>query len=194
MMLLIFKSILAGTSISIASAIYLKIGGVIGAILFSVGLLIILNMEFKLFTGTIGYLNSLSDLKDNSIILIGNLIGCFAALPSIEAQNLITQKLSLPLHLVFDKAVICGALIYIAVFCFKNKKVYMVPVCVTAFILYGAEHCIADFCFMVAASIYSIKFLIVVILGNAIGAILLNKIIEGGSNGKRETRIFRSFM
>ncbi len=178
--ILLIKAILAGVCISIASTIYLQIGGVLGAALFSIGLLLILNMQFKLFTGTIGYISNISDLKDNIIILYGNLIGCFVSIyisPTI-AQALVIKKLSLPLLLVFYKAIICGGLIYIAVSCFKNKKAYMVPICVVAFILYGAEHCIADFCFMVAARIYSIKFLIVTILGNSIGAILLHKLTD----------------
>lgn len=179
-MILLIKSILAGLCISIASYIYLQIGGVLGAILFSIGLLLILTMEFKLFTGTIGFISSTKDIADNFIILIGNLIGSFASLCASQeiAYSLITQKLSIPPSIIFYKSIICGVLIYIAVYCFRNKHIYMVPVCVTAFILYGAEHCIADFCFMVAARTYSIPFLMIVTSGNGIGAILLHQIIS----------------
>ncbi len=172
------KAILAGICMSIASFMYLQIGGVLGAILFSSGLLLILNMEFKLFTGTIGYISTQHDVIDNIIILIGNLLGSLAALyiPQEIALDLVIKKLSIPLPIIFYKSIICGALIYIAVDCFKNKKVYMVPVCVVAFILYQAEHCIADFCFMIAARELSISFMIIAILGNSIGAIALHKL------------------
>jgi formate/nitrite transporter FocA (FNT family) len=55
----------------------------------------------------------------------------------------------------------------------------MVPVCVTGFILFGGEHCIADLCYALAAGVFSIDivlFLIVVTIGNAIGAIIVDRI------------------
>lgn len=61
--------------IAIASYIYLSVGGIVGAIMFSIGLLTILNMGFKLFTGSVGYIKSKDDIRDNIIILIGNIIG-----------------------------------------------------------------------------------------------------------------------
>ena len=61
--------------IAIASYIYLSVGGIVGAIMFSIGLLTILNMQFKLFTGSVGYIKSKNDIKDNLIILSGNIIG-----------------------------------------------------------------------------------------------------------------------
>lgn len=70
-------------------------------------------------------------------------------------------------------------LIYSAVACFKKNKDYMVPVCVTGFILFGGEHCIADLCYALAASTFSIDillFLIVVTIGNSIGAIIVDRI------------------
>ena len=66
------KSILGGLSIAIASCIYLQFNGIVGAFLFSIGLFLILNMGFKLFTGTVGYIKSKEDIRDNLIILIGN--------------------------------------------------------------------------------------------------------------------------
>ena len=49
--------------IAIASYIYLSVGGIVGAIMFSIGLLTILNMQFKLFTGSVGYIKSKNDIK-----------------------------------------------------------------------------------------------------------------------------------
>ena len=48
------NSILAGIMISIGAALYLVIGGIPGAILFSIGLLTILYFQFHLFTGKAG--------------------------------------------------------------------------------------------------------------------------------------------
>lgn len=172
------NAILAGMFIAIASYIYLQTQGIIGAFLFSSGLLIILNMKFKLFTGTVGYIKNKNDILNNLYIFIGNIIGTAISfiISSPEAIPLVMSKLALPFYLIFIKAIICGALIYIAVSCFKKSKDYMVPICVSTFILCGAEHCIADLCFMFMANIFSIYFFFIVTIGNVLGAILINRV------------------
>lgn len=166
--------------IAIASYIYLSVGGIVGAIMFSIGLLTILNMQFKLFTGSVGYIKSKNDIKDNLIILSGNIIGArILAFPHAAALYLVSTKIAVPLYLVFLKGIVCGIFIYSAVSSFKRNKDYMVPVCVTGFILFGGEHCIADLCYALAAGVLSIDiilFLIVVTLGNSIGAIIVDRI------------------
>jgi nitrite transporter NirC len=178
---MIKKSIFGGLSIAIASYIYLQVGGILGAFLFSIGLLLILNMGFKLFTGTVGYIKSKEDFKDNMIILLGNIIGACGSLafPIASASSLITTKLSTPLLIVLLKGIVCGIFIYSAVACFRKNKDYMVPVCVVGFITFGAEHCIADLCYALYARFFSLDiviFLLVVTLGNAIGALIVDRV------------------
>lgn len=50
------KSIMAGFMIALAAAIYITVGGVVGAFMFSLGLLTILYFQFNLFTGKAGLL------------------------------------------------------------------------------------------------------------------------------------------
>lgn len=71
------KSIMAGFMITLAAAIYITVGGVIGAFMFSIGLLTILYFQFNLFTGKAGLLAQ-RQIKPLSLatIWIGNLIGC----------------------------------------------------------------------------------------------------------------------
>lgn len=170
--------------IAIATKIFLTVGGgVLGALLFSIGLLVILNMEFKLFTGTVGYIRTLDDFFENVIILFGNILGAclLVALSPVSAVPLLIEKLSVSLLLAFVRAVVCGGLIYSAVHCYKQGKDYMVVACVMGFILCGAEHCIADLCFAIATGVMSFKillFLIVVTLGNSLGAIILDRITQ----------------
>jgi nitrite transporter NirC len=178
---MIKKSIMGGISIAIASYIYLQVGGILGALLFSIGLLLILNMGFKLFTGTVGYIKSKEDFKDNMIILLGNIIGACGSLafPVASASSLIANKLAVPLFIVFLKGIVCGIFIYSAVASFRKNKDYMVPVCVVGFITFGGEHCIADLCYALAARYFSIDiliFLIVVALGNAVGALAIDRL------------------
>lgn len=170
--------------IAIATKIFLMVGGgVLGALLFSIGLLVILNMEFKLFTGTIGYIRTIDDFFDNVIILFGNILGAclLVALSPVSAVSILIEKLSVSLFLAFVRAIVCGGLIYSAVYCHKQGKDYMVVACVMGFILCGAEHCIADLCFAIATGVMSFKillFLIVVTLGNSLGAIILDRITQ----------------
>ena len=168
--------------IAIATKIFLMVGGgVLGALLFSIGLLVILNIEFKLFTGTIGYIRTIDDFFDNVIILFGNILGAclLVALSPVSAMSILLEKLSVSLLLAFVRAVVCGGLIYSAVKCHKENKDYMVVACVMGFILCGAEHCIADLCFAIATGVMSFKiflFLTIVTLGNSLGAIIVDRI------------------
>lgn len=167
------KSILAGIAIAIGAYINLKIGGIAGAILFSVGLFLVCNFKLNLYTGKVGY----TGIRKNLLILLGNAIGSLFLYfyPTEKAIETIQNKLNTPLYISFLNAIICGILIYAAVEAFKQKKDYMILVCVPAFILFGAEHCVADMCYAASAHICSwqlILFLIIIILGNSIGSLL----------------------
>lgn len=180
-MKLFYKSVLGGLSIAIASCIYLQFNGIIGAFLFSIGLLLILNMGFKLFTGTVGFIKSKEDVRDNALILFGNTIGTCGSLvlPIGSAGPVVADKLAAPLAITFVEAIICGIFIYSAVACYRKGKDYMVSVCVAGFILCGAEHCIADLCYFIMAGSFSLDavvFLIVVAIGNAIGALAIDRL------------------
>jgi hypothetical protein len=72
--------IAAGIMIGMSAALYLKIGGALGAFLFSVGLLTILSFKFKLFTGKAGLLaKGEIDLAELGLIWCGNFAGCALA-------------------------------------------------------------------------------------------------------------------
>lgn len=167
------KSILAGIAIAIGAYINLKVGGIAGAILFSVGLFLVCNFKLNLYTGKVGYMGIIKSLP----ILLGNVIGSLFLYfyPTEKAIEIMQNKINAPLYISFLNAIICGILIYAAVEAFKQNKDYMILICVPAFILFGAEHCIADMCYAASAHIFSwqlILFLIIIILGNSIGSLL----------------------
>jgi formate/nitrite transporter FocA (FNT family) len=167
------KSVLAGISIAIGAYINLKLGGIAGAIFFAVGLYLVCNFQLNLYTGKVGY----SGIINNLPILCGNIVGSILLYlyPTENAQILILNKLNIPLYITFINAVICGVLIYAAVEAFKRHKDYMIAICVPGFILFGAEHCIADICYIASAHMISLDillFILIVILGNSIGSLL----------------------
>lgn len=167
-----------GASIAIGSLLYLNVGGICGALGFSIGLYLILWFKLHLYTGKIGYISKPIDAANLFFILLGNIIGCFVCFivqPHPIAIQLITTKLEANLFIVFIKAVLCGILIYAAVEQYKLGISYAPIIAVPAFILCGAEHCIADICFFIAAGDWRldfIPFIFIVIFGNSVGSIL----------------------
>lgn len=184
------KSIAAGICISIGCICYLSIENkVIGALLFSVGLLAILTYGFNLYTGKIGLVKSLADIYNCIAYLIGNMYGCALTYGlmmmtpiynNIQDKLLIiaSNKLLIPLPELFILGVICGILMLFAT---KNKSNIVLTVfCVAVFILIGAEHSVADSFYLLVCddAFKCLEVVLTVALGNATGAILMNKVID----------------
>ena len=67
----LINSVWAGIMIAIGSAVYINCSNkIIGAILFSVGLITIMQLKFNLFTGKIGFVRNRRDILYAFIILI----------------------------------------------------------------------------------------------------------------------------
>lgn len=183
------KSILAGFMITLAAAIYLTVGGVLGAFMFAIGLLTILIFKFNLFTGKAGLLAQ-RQIKPLSLaaIWIGNLIGCalcallFLATPlgaslSMGAAAITLTRIS---NLWFENIILgvfCGILMYIGVKANPTAP-YVTILAVASFILLGANHCIADMAYMFLAADTKILLpasaaLLFTTIGNIIGCNLI---------------------
>jgi formate/nitrite transporter FocA (FNT family) len=177
------NAILAGICIGIGCNIYLSCDNkYIGAALFSVGLITIITFGFNLYTGKVGYVitKSAKYIIDVLIILFGNAIGCilFGVLfPSNVAVQMCFIKLSTDLTAVMCKSIMCGMLMFIAVDSYRiNKNFLLTFLCIPTFILSGYEHSIADIVYLTMGGVLSplsIKFITVVILGNAIGGMII---------------------
>ena len=175
----LIKSILAGSAIGIGAMIFLSLGGVAGAVGFTIGLYLVLWFGLNLYTGKVGYATTKPmDWINLSIMLISNAIGCLIMLlifTNPVAQTLILTKLAISPLITFIKAIICGVLIYAAVDQYKRGREYAPIIAVPAFILCGAEHCVADICFFIAAGLplfEFIPFISIVVIGNSIGSLL----------------------
>ena len=175
------KSVVGGFLISIGCSIYTKMGGgILPAVLFSFGLISILMFRFSLYTGAVGYVLEKRNFLNVLTILVGNIVGCipFLILYNDFSRELFNQKIEQNLGVVFFKAFICGIIIYLCVEASKNKNsLWYSLLGVPAFILSGSEHSIADASYMLIGrciSLRGIMFLLVVIVGNAVGSIVLN--------------------
>lgn len=172
------NSVFAGFLILISSLIYLKCDiKWIGAGLFSIGLLTILEFKFNLFTGRVGYVRKLKEIPELLIILLGNIIGCLPALLFNFNNELVINKIQTPWYQVFILSIICGILIYVSVETFKNNIKWITLIAIPAFILCGGEHCIANICFILLTKIFTLEllwFIPLVVIGNSIGALIIN--------------------
>lgn len=189
------KSILEGTAaglfISIGGAVYLSCENkVVGAVLFSVALLSICLLGLQLFTGKVGMIirsHTKADWISLGGCLIGNAVGTFIgsiiigiarpALADVSA-GLVANKLATDsFAAVFMAAVLCGILMYTAVWCYKQKNtVTAIFFCVPVFILSGFEHSIADMFYFFIAQSFSAEswlFLGIVVIGNSVGGMLI---------------------
>ena len=195
----ICSAVLAGIMISFGGGVYLSCESKLaGAILFSLGLTVILLNGMLLFTGKTAYLfeNKPSYIPYLLTIWLGNILGCMlmgllasTAKPALgeTAVTVCETKLGQsPLQTLILGA-LCGVLVYIAVDFFKsdddNKafpKYLMVFTCIPAFILCGFEHSVADmFYFAAGGRLYSVQGIVYILLvsaGNLVGAVAFHSL------------------
>lgn len=171
------NSIFAGIMIGIACLVNLHVDiNWVGALLFSVGLIVITLRGFKLFTGVVGYADTYKQIPFLLICLLGNIIGLFMVSLSTDTTVgiMIANKLQTPLHMVFLKGVWCGFLMFMSVDIYRTKHSLVgILFCVPAFILAGFEHSIADAFYIMLngeLTFAIVQFLVIVIFGNALGA------------------------
>ena len=208
----LFLGVLAGAAIGLGSFLFLlvkfllpgKEGLMFASMVFSVGLTLVCVFSLNLYTGKIGvFLDVREKIKENSInlpiILLGNAIGAFGLgiifhfifmnwtdfTNSFSDINSITDA-KCGSDTVFMQGILCGALVYIAVYCYKNfenwaMKIIGLIVCVTLFVYCGFQHCIANmfyFAFEFKWGIEVLWNLLIVILTNSIGALLVRCLVH----------------
>lgn len=192
---IILKAIMAGVFIGLAGLIYLSVADkVLGAILFSFGLLIVVSKGYYLYTGKVGYLLPYSKgyLMILGKTLLGNLIGIgmvgilfrFSGQNHLitQAYDLVSLKLANSWYETLVLAIFCGMMMYVGVQGYKamkldGMKILIVILAVTIFILAKFEHSVANMLYLFLGWAWSIKTIIYLglwVLGNAIGAVILN--------------------
>ena len=180
---ILLKSILAGIVIGIGGTVYLSIGNpIIGAIFFAFGLMSIVTSKFSLYTGKVGLITKIKDIPDLFITLIGNFIGTTL----IAWMELCANKLSKTPVEVVTLSILCGVLMYLAVWQYKNtNRTEYVVFPVVIFILCGFEHSIANMFYFSLANAWGYKtcgYILLMILGNGIGAFLFRRLCNVSKN------------
>ena len=185
----------AGIMITLAAIINLNCDNrVLGAFLFSIGLMAVVVYKFPLFTGYVGDL--LPAIREKRFwkyvinmwwILFHNLIGCQIAALLYKGggqSSLVEEKATALIDgkptgfgELFIAGLFCGILIYVAV---KSQdkiyKPFLIILAVMGFILSGQEHSIADigYCLLRKGMLsYRMSLIGPVLLGNLVGAELM---------------------
>lgn len=188
---MIGRSILAGVFISVGAICYLNNPNVLGAILFSIGIMAVISLNCPLYTGQIGFINK-NNYGDLCIVLICNLIGSFG--PGIiysicasdtvyaTANNIIVHKLNQPDFTQFVMGIGCGICIYLCVmFSQKLSNPVLIALPIVVFIMSGYNHCIADTFYYAVVGKFNpeyIMYLIRVIAGNSVGSIAVCQVLK----------------
>lgn len=182
--------ILAGVMICVGGCVFLGCENrYVAAVFFSVALLCVCMRNYSLFTGKVGYIPEKRDKEAVSTLLcglLGNaLMTCAGGslfgvlMPNLRARalDICSGKLTQSVPETFVRALFCGVLMYMAVSLYREKKTTLgIFFCVPAFILAGFEHSIADMFYFGTSgmvSLHAFGYLWLVIVGNAVGGMLM---------------------
>ncbi len=188
------KAILAGICIGLGGTVFLKNDGIIGAVLFTFGLLAVVHYQYKLYTGTAGFIY-LKDYREwfyLSLIIIGNIIGCWLiakilVITSTDtipiAENILNKRISNGWINDGLLAICCGFIMTTAVEFGREKMFLPLLFGVPLFIMSGFTHSIADAFYFLCCPVEQI-------LNVKVGQIYLSEII-GNFIGCNLYRILR---
>lgn len=192
MIKLLRSSIFAGIAIGTAGFGFLAsgvqteaYGSLVGAVLFSFGLLTVVGYKLKLYTGTAGFI-----LKNEAgslfLILLGNIIGCFlvsmlARITPLAVQDAAQNILELRLRTGGLRCGLlgigCGFIMTTAVQFARQKQYLPLLFGVPLFIVCGFTHCVADafyylcvpVAFWKANALHILAVYACIVLGNLVG-------------------------
>lgn len=174
-------AVLAGMAIGFGGYVYLSVGGVVGAVMFSFGLLTVTHYGLALYTGKSGFVNFTKEglFYLFAIILVGNIIGTgltslFVFNESIvtAAKAIVDKRLAAGPWQNFLLGIPCGIIMTVAVRFAREQKYLPLLFGVPLFILCGFCHSIADAFYYWVAGIFSWDIILnwaVVVVGNFIG-------------------------
>lgn len=180
-------SVLAGAMIGLAGFAYLAVGGVMGSILFSFGLISVYCYGLFLFTGLAGRTPIDTDgLNGLFQVLIGNIFGAIliallarlSPLPlQEEAQKVFLSHISLGWWKAGLLSIVCGWIVEEAVISAKAGIIIPTFLGVSIFVLCGFPHCIADAFYYALTpvdilrenAVQMIIIYVMIVLGNYLG-------------------------
>ena len=176
---------LAGIMIGFGGVIYLMCANkMVGALLFSFGLLTIVCQGFALYTGRVGYFREYGWASILTTIA-GNFLGTWLVARgfaltrhTVDIAAGVAPKLADSALSVFLLSIGCGAMMYLAVDSFRKSKSWLFVVMpIVIFILSGFEHSIANMFYLSLAGewgVDALRITAIALVGNGIGSWMIN--------------------
>lgn len=201
MIKLLRSSIFAGIAIGTAGFGFLAsgvqteaYGSLVGAVLFSFGLLTVVGYRLKLYTGTAGFIMK-NETGSLFMVLLGNIIGCLcvALLARVSplaiqnaAQNILEVRLKTGALNCGLLGIGCGFIMTTAVHFARQKQYLPLLFGVPIFIVCGFTHCVADAFYYLCVplafwKLHALQILSVyvcIVLGNFVGCNLYRIVLS----------------
>lgn len=201
-MVKLFRSaLMAGITIGVAGFGFLAsgvqsevYGTVVGAILFSFGLLTVIGYKMALYTGTAGFIKK-NEVGNLLIILLSNILGClllallsrFSVLDiQAQAQKVVQLRMNTGAIGCGFLAIGCGFIMTTSVAFARKSNIAPLLFGVPLFIVCGFPHCVADaFIFLaapidfLAANVWTVlPVYLCIVLGNFVGCNLYRIVLD----------------
>ena len=165
----ILKALLAGILIGFGAYAYVSLfneNRLLGAGLFSLGLISVFHLQADLYTGKIGQFPRLKT-KSLLLMLLFNFIGISLLAITVLGNNqlvekcmeIASKKTSIPLLTALITAILCGMIIQLAVDIKKEGPVATI-MCIMLFIRCGFEHCVANIFYFVGSSVFRWQYVL----------------------------------
>lgn len=198
---LLRSSIFAGIAIGTAGFGFLAsgvqsaaYGSLVGAVLFSFGLLTVVGYKLKLYTGTAGFIKR-KEAGELFLILAGNIVGCLCMtlltrMSPMDIQGAAQKIMELRLGTGALKcgllAIGCGFIMTTAVHFARQGQYLPLLFGVPLFIVCGFPHCVADAFYFLCVPVAFVKahFLqvfcvyVCIVLGNLVGCNLYRIVLS----------------
>jgi formate/nitrite transporter FocA (FNT family) len=188
------SSILAGVCVGLAGFGYLAEKSIIGAVVFSFGLLAVVAYRLKLYTGTAGFFRR-GEFGQLMFILFGNIVGCLlvgllarcSPMPIQEtAQAVLEARLANGPLFGGLLAVGCGFIMTTVVTFARKGNVLPLLFGIPLFINCGFPHCVADafyyLCvpveFLCSNFVAVLVFYLSIVAGNFVGCNLYRVVMR----------------
>lgn len=152
----IFSPLIAGILIGIAGTLYLKTGGVVGAVMFAFGLLGVVCWKIDLFTGKSGFWSGRMILRLIPVLLLNiagvAMVTLVTLTPEMAevAGEITAKRMITPVWKLFLLSGFCGFIMTTAVQFGRQGNWWPLLFGVPAFILCGFPHCVADIAYWTA--------------------------------------------
>ena len=194
----ISMSVFAGLLIGIAGLVYLRVGGLAGAVLFAFGLLCVVMCGAQLYTGKSGFL-PYRQWPRLIAMLVGNAVGCLLAACIARycgsetlhsnLDTILAARLAASWDALLVTSVGTGMIMTLAVYGARKGHYWPLLFGVPVFIMCGLPHCVADAFYYAAALLFGRFEMMMLwawlwaIIGNYIGCNLprwfMGKTFEG---------------